>query len=127
MEFEPLTTVYPQVIGYAAGSLVPTSVVQAEGVDAVFLCQHPTDSGTIDWTINGTALRNIDTSGGLIRSEGRGAATEALIITAIPQYNNTIIVCLKFIRLNGTVTLEASPPAVLTIQGRYSYIHVTEK
>ena len=93
--------------------------MQAEGVDAVFLCQHPTDSGTIDWTINGTALRNIDTSThGFIRSEGRGAAIEALIITAVPQYyNNTAIVCLKYIRMNGAVILETSPTAMLIIQG----------
>ena len=86
-------------------------------MDAVFLCQHPTDSGTIDWIINGTTLRNIDTSNGLIRSEGRGAAVEALIITAIPEYNNTAIVCLRFIRINETVIIERSPPAVLVIQG----------
>ena len=97
--------------------ILPKPITQAEGVDAVFLCQHPTDSGTIDWTINGTALRNIDTSNGLIRSEGRGAATEALIITAIAQYNNTVVVCYKFIRVNETVFLQTSPPALLTIQG----------
>ena len=72
----------------------PASVAQTECVDVVFLCRHPTNSSTIDWTINGTTLRNIDTSNGLIRSEGRGAAVEALIITAIPEYNNTAIVCL---------------------------------
>ena len=96
---------------------MPASVVQAEGLDATFLCQHPTDSGTIDWTINGTALRNIDTSNGLIRSEGRGAAVEALIIAAIPKYNNTVVACLKFIRINESVILETSPPAVLMVQG----------
>ena len=92
-------------------------MIQAEGVDAEFLCQHPTDSGTIDWMINGTALRDIDTSNGLIRSEGRGGATEALIIAAIAQYNNTAVICRKYIRMNRTVTLETSPIATLTIQG----------
>lgn len=105
----------------AAASIMPASVVQAEGLDAIFLCQHPTDSGTIDWTINGTALRNIDTSNGLIRSEGRGAAVEALIIAAIPKYNNTVVVCLKFIRINESVILETSPPAVLMVQGTLHY------
>ena len=100
-------------------------MVQAQGVDAVFLCQHPTDSGTIDWTINGTTLRNIDTSAGLIRSEGRGGATEALVITAIPEYNNTVIMCLRFIRTNGTVILERSPPAMLIIQGDIVAIIIT--
>ena len=99
---------------------MPASVVQADGLDAIFLCQHPTDSGTIDWTINGTTLRNIETSNGLIRSEGRGGAVEALIISAIPEYNNSIIVCLKFIRINATVIVETSPPAVLMVQGTFT-------
>ena len=55
------------------------TVVQVEGLEAQFLCLHPTDSGTIDWTINGVRLRNIDTSDGSIRTEGHGAAVEALI------------------------------------------------
>ena len=38
--------------GCAAGSLVPASVVQEAGVNAVFLCPYPTYSGTIDWIIN---------------------------------------------------------------------------
>ena len=101
--------------GCAAGSLVPASVVQEAGVDAVFLCQHLTYSGTIEWIINGTALRNIDTSThGFIRSEGR-AAIKALIITAVPQYNNTAIVCLRI--KGGAVTLETSPIAMLIVQG----------
>ena len=112
-----LATTFLVFTGIATGSGFPASVVQAQGVDAEFLCQHPTDSGTIDWTINGTTLRNIDTSTGLIRSEGRGGVTEALVITAIPEYNNTVIVCLRFIRTNETVILERSPPAILIIQG----------
>ena len=74
-------------IGCAASSF-PISVIQAEGVDTVFLCQHPT----------GIFLQNTDTRNGLIRSEGHSAAVEALIITAVSQYNSAIV-CLTLILL----------------------------
>ena len=98
-------------------SYQPATIVQAEGLEAQFLCQHPTDSGTIDWTINGVRLRNIDTSDGTIRTEGRGAAVEALVITALAQYNETEIVCIIYKRINGSVEVEYSTPSRLIIQG----------
>ena len=96
----------------------PATVIQAEGLEAQFLCQHPTDSGTIDWTINGVHLRNIDTSDGSIRTEGRGAAVEALIIRALARYNGTEVVCIIFKRIDGSVEVESSTPAKLIIQGK---------
>ena len=94
-----------------------STIIQAEGLEAQFLCQHPTDSGTIDWTVNGVYLRNIDTSDGSIRTEGRGAAVEALIIRALAQYNGTEIVCITYARRNGSVDVEYSA-ARLFVQGK---------
>ena len=73
----------------------PVSVIQAQGLNAKFLCQHPTDSGTIQWLINGTLFRNVSNED-FIRIKGRGNSTKALIMRAIPQYNNTEVVCVLY-------------------------------
>ena len=96
--------------------------MQAQDVDAEFFCPLSSDSVTtvvlVDWQVNGTYLRNFDTSSGLIRLEGRNRTNEVLIIAAIPQYNNTIVACVAFyLRPNGPVTVEQSPPTTLVIQG----------
>ena len=67
-------------------SVRPTTIVQAEGLIATFICQVPTDSGGIEWQINGTSLCNVNVSGGQIRREGHENLTEALIITALAQF-----------------------------------------
>ena len=101
-----------------AGSISPTTVVQAEGLDATFLCQVPTDSSSIEWQINGISLRNVNAGGGQIRREGRGNNTEALIIPSLPQFNGTSIVCILYIiGLNGTANFIESTPALLIVQG----------
>ena len=95
----------------------PVSVVQAQGLDAEFLCRHPTDSGTIQWLVNGTMFRYVSNEG-FIRIEGRGNSTEALVIRAITQYNGTEVLCeLYTINFNGTITVDRSLQAQLTIQG----------
>ena len=93
-------------------------VVQAEGLDAIFLCQLPIAGRAIEWQINGTSWHNVNTGGGQIRREGRGNNTEALIIPALPQFNETSIVCILYIiEPNGTVDFIESTPALLIVQG----------
>ena len=99
---------------------VPTQtfLVQAEGLDATFLCQLPTTSGAIEWQINGFSLCNVNISGSQIRRQGHGEATEALIISALPQFNGTSVVCILYIiEANGTGTFIESKPALLFVQG----------
>ena len=97
---------------------MPATVVQAEGLDTTFLCQLPANHGSIEWQINGTSLRNVNISGSQIRREGRGEATEALIISALPQFNGTSVVCILYIiETNGTMTFTESKPALLFVQG----------
>ena len=87
-------------------------------MDATFLCQLPTNSGSIEWQINGTSLRNVNVSEGHIRKEGRGDSTEALIITALAQFNRISIVCILYIiEPNGTAEVIESTPAILRVQG----------
>ena len=55
-----------------------------------------------------------------IQREGRGEAIEALIITVLPQFNGTSVVCILYIiEANGTVifTDHESKPALLFVQG----------
>ena len=66
-------------------SISPTTVVQAEGLDAIFLCQLPTagHGSAIEWQINGTSWHNVNTVEHPIRREGRGNDTEALCVYCI--------------------------------------------
>ena len=76
-------------------------VAQAEGLNATFYCQLP-KNGSIEWKINGTSFRDINTS--KIVKQGRGEETEVVIIHALPQLNKTGLVCeLYTINENGTV------------------------
>ena len=67
---------------------------------------------------NGTSLHNVNISGGRILKQGRGEVTEAVIISALPQFNGTSVVCIPYIiETNGTVTFIESKPALLFVQG----------
>ena len=96
-------------------------IVQAEGLNATFYCQLPNNYyGSIEWKINGTTFRNINTSE--IVRQGRGEETEVLIIHALPQLNKTGVVCeLYTINENGTVMFIESTRATLTVQGNWSH------
>ena len=98
--------------------LCPADVVQAEGLNGTFLCQLPTDSGSIEWQTNGVSLRNSNATEAAIIREGRGESTEALVIPAIPNYNGSSVVCILYIiQPNGTDMFIDSTPATLTVQG----------
>ena len=74
-------------------------MTQALGLDARFLCQHPTDTGTIEWIINGTRFRGASSySNSMIVIEAHGNATEGLKMRTLPQFNGTKVVCLLYIR-----------------------------
>ena len=101
------------------GSQWPADVVQAEGFDAIFLCQLPNINGvSIEWQINGTSwLKFNDSVNGPIRREGRGNNTEALIIPATPHFNKSWVVCTMYIiGVNQTDFIDSSP-ATLVVQG----------
>ena len=69
----------------------------------MLLYQHPTYSGSIEWLINGTRLRNFNAGEAAIRREGHGETTEVLIIPAISQFNGLSVVCtIYIIETNGT-------------------------
>ena len=108
------------------GSISPTTVVQAEGLDAIFLCQLPTTGSAIEWQINRTSFHNVNVSERPIRKEGRGNNTEVLIIPTLPQFNETTIVCILYIiELSGTADFTESTSALLIVHG-YSYWPVNQ-
>ena len=93
-------------------------MTQALGLNAIFLCPHPTDSGTIEWIINGARFKRASINGTIV-IEGHGSATEGLRMRALPQFNGTEVVCVLYIiDPNRTVTVvDRSTPATLTVQG----------
>ena len=108
-----------------SGSILPATVVQAEGLNATFLCQLTANDGSIEWQVNGTSLRNVNASEGQIRRGGRGEATEALVVLSLPQFNGTSVVCILYIiEPNGTVAFIESTPALLIIQGLFSLLTI---
>ena len=78
-------------------------------MDAKFLCGDP--SGTIAWKLNETYLRNIDSSDGSIRRDGRGSTIEALVVRAMAKYNTDVQCVIFFTNGDGTGTVEQSEPA----------------
>ena len=84
----------------------PISLNVSSGSEAVFRCGHP-NAAAIGWRVNGT---NVNTS----HPDFRQSNANNLIITAHPQYNSTMVVCIAF-SLNSPH--ETSPPASLRIQG----------
>ena len=106
-------------MSYTIGSQWPADVVQAKGLDAIFLCQLPNYGISIEWQINETPLRNYNSSANdLIRREGRGNNTEALVIPATPHLNESSVLCIMYIiGANQTAEFIKSTPATLVIQG----------
>ena len=85
-------------------------MIQAEGVVATFLCQHP-QADNINWRLNGTGLNRLNPRPSGIRV---GEIGDLLNITALSGYNNTEVRCVALL-LNGTT--ELSSPVYLTVQG----------
>ena len=53
----------------------------------------------------------------MIVIEGHGNTIEGLKMRALPQFNGTEVVCVLYIiEPNGTVTVDRSIPATLTLQ-----------
>ena len=108
--------------------LQPTSVTQAEGLVATFLCQYP-QAVDINWRVNGTGINQLNSNPGDIDpgfislSDGMGGSinTATLNIIALSSFNHTEVRCLVSL-LNGT--MESSSLASLTIQGYINCVHV---
>ena len=83
-------------------------------MEAIFLCQLQSNSIAIEWQINNESFRAAAVNG--TRKEGRGNNTEALIILAIPQFNESSVVCITYDN-QTTPDFIDSTPARLIVQG----------
>ena len=74
----------------------PVSVVQAEGLDAVFECLYP--GASHDWFINGT-IHLTNTEDIVVTRPTVDFPFASLRITARPEYNNITVQCRALIEL----------------------------
>ena len=105
------------VQGLSQFTVQPESVVQAEGLEAVFECLYP-EALTHSWGLNGVFFADTNFPLNVARfAQSRGSPAR-LIIQAIPQYNNTVVLCQAVIRYsNGSLRGILSSSGTLHIQG----------
>ena len=96
----------------------PESVVQAEGLEAVFECRYP-GALVLDhvWRINGSGSDQW-TSDVMQYKPSEAILTPTLVIPATPQYNNTVVQCIAIVdEGGGSFTGVLSKNATLKVQG----------
>ena len=94
---------------------VPSSLEVNTGEEAVFLCRYP--GATIIWWINGTAAVNSPSI--TVTSSGE-QPSDTLTITALPEYNGTIIECVALLQ---DLSTQRAPLVQLIINCKLSYYH----
>ena len=94
----------------------PESVIQAEGLEAVFECLHP-EATAYGWALNGAFLLNFPVDIDIDSPSGDSPAR--LIIPATPQYNNTVVQCRAIIEEEGDFRGVLSCPALLVLQREF--------
>ena len=95
----------------------PFSVNITVGEEAIFQCQY--QNTLIDWRLNGTTLRASFFPQGVSINQsplpGGGGIQHTLTITALLEYDNTIIECVTESSV-GSPT-ESTVPVILRVQG----------
>ena len=103
----------------------PESVVQAEGLEAVFECLDPGAVGHV-WVINGEYLDVHQFPSDMTRIPASENTPSRLIIPATPQYNNTVVQCVP-VSGQGSNMREPSENASLQIQGESKILYSIPK
>ena len=99
-------------------SIQPQSVVQAEGLVAVFECLNPV-AVSHSWGINEEFLLDGQFPSSVIRTPASGDSPARLIIPVTPQYNNTVVQCRAIVEeRGGSLRSVLSFNATLRVQGR---------
>ena len=94
------------------------SVIQAEGLEAVFECLYP--GATFSWFLNGRIL--LDSSLGIDTDLPSRGSPASLTIPARPEFNNTVVQCEAVVRVGGGAKLVLSDNATLVVYGESTYI-----
>ncbi len=95
----------------------PVSVVEAQGVDAVFECRYP-GAQNHNWVLNGVHFTENSYPPDVTRTLSSGDRPARLTIPATAQYNNTVVQCEAVVRDGGVFIPELSVNATLQVQGR---------
>ena len=91
------------------------SVIQAEGLEAVFECLHP-GATAYGWALNGTFLSVYPPN--IVTNSPSGDSPASLTIPAIPEYNNTVVQCRAIVEVGrGSFMVVRSDSATLTVNG----------
>ena len=100
------------LLGHCQFTVQPESVVQAEGLDAVFECLHP---GALihNWGIQGEFFSEVKFPSDIRREISSGGSPARIIIPAVLHYNNTVVQCNAVVNFMGIL----SNNATLQVQG----------
>ena len=104
----------------------PVSVVQAEGVDAVFECLY-LGAVSHSWGINGTFPADNEFQPDFTRTQPSGDTPATLTIPATAHYNNTVVLCRALVEVEGGFVGRLTENTTLTIFGKsliYMYVYI---
>ena len=96
----------------------PVSVVQAQGIDAVFECQY-SGAQSYNWGLNGEFPTENNYPPDVTVTLSSGDIPATLSIPATGQHNNTVVQCLAVVRAGRVFIPELSVNATLQVQGTH--------
>ncbi|XP_064387523.1 uncharacterized protein LOC135335850 isoform X2 [Halichondria panicea] len=94
----------------------PVSVIQAEGLKAVFECLYP-GALSHSWGINGMYPADNAFPPNVTRTLPSGDTPARLAIPSTGQYNNTVVQCRAVLDVGGDVKIVQTCDALLLVQG----------
>ncbi|XP_064392448.1 uncharacterized protein LOC135340080 isoform X2 [Halichondria panicea] len=101
-------------LSQAQFTVQPVSVVQAEGVDAVFECLY-LGAVSHSWGINGTFPADNEFQPDFTRTQPSGDTPATLTIPATAHYNNTVVQCRAVVEVEGGFVGRLTENTTLTI------------
>ncbi len=109
------------IIMFAAQFTVqPVSVVQAQGIDAVFECQY-LGAQNYNWALNGEFPTENNYPPDVTVTLSSGDIPATLSIPATGQHNNTVVQCEAVVRDGRVFTPELSVNSTLQVQGSHKH------
>ncbi len=82
----------------------PESVVQAEGLEAVFECLVPGEFVSYSWIVNGLGSGNARFPSEIEVSGGTSGNPSVLTIPASSQFNNSVVQCIALSLSSGVLS-----------------------
>ncbi len=94
----------------------PVSVIQAEGLEAVFECLYP-GALSHSWEINGMYPADDAFPPDVTRTSPSGNTPARQSIPSTGQYNNTVVQCRAVLDVGGDAQFVQTCDALLLVQG----------